>query len=79
MEITRNVFRILKSEMVTDYAKKFPLGWSFLGPAEDQKWYGTQNYIPEGLWILLHMSWSPTSKTADIKSSGLPVHWIEDS
>ena len=53
------------SEMVRDNAKRFPLGrWS--GPREEGKWYGTQNYKPEGQW---QMCWSPISKTADTQSS----------
>ena len=39
------------SAMARDYAKRFPLGhWSFLGPGEEEKWYGTQNDRPEGQW-----------------------------
>ena len=31
------------SEMMQDYARKFPFGhWSFLGPGEEEKWYGTR-------------------------------------
>ena len=31
--------------------KRFPLGHqSFLGPGEEEKWYGTHSYKPEGQW-----------------------------
>ena len=37
------------SELVRDYAKRFPLGhWCFLSPGEKEQWYGTHNYKPEG-------------------------------
>ena len=55
--------------MVRDYAKKCPLGhWSFLGLGEEEKWYGTQKYKPEGQW----------NSTADVmvsnfEDSGHPV------
>ena len=40
---------ISNSEQVTDYAKRFSRGhWSFLGPGDDEKWYGTLSYTPEG-------------------------------
>ena len=33
------------------FSKRFPLGhWSFLGPGEEDKWYGKYNYKPEGRW-----------------------------
>ena len=57
------------SEVVKDYAKKFPLGhWSVLGLGVQEKWYGTQNYITnlKDSGILLQMSRSPISKTADL-------------
>ena len=40
------------SEKVKNYAKKgFPRGqWSFLGQAEEEKWYGTYTYKLEGKW-----------------------------
>ena len=35
----------------SDYAKEFQRGhWSFLGPGDEEKWYGTCNYKPEGKW-----------------------------
>ena len=42
--------------------------WSFLGPGEEEKWYGTKNYKPEGQW----------NSTADVmvanfEDSGHPV------
>ena len=34
---------------VSDYAKKFPRGhWSFFGPGDEEKWYGTCDYKAEG-------------------------------
>ena len=38
--------------MVRDYAKRFPLGHKsfFSVLVKKQKWYGTQNYKPEGKW-----------------------------
>ena len=36
---------------VKNYARRFPLGhWSFLGPGEKDKVYGTRNDKPEGKW-----------------------------
>ena len=38
-------------EIVRDFARTFPLGHGFfLGPGEEEKRYGTQNYKPEGQW-----------------------------
>ena len=32
-------------------AKRFPRGhWTFLGPGDEKKWYGTLSYTPEGKW-----------------------------
>ena len=67
--------------MVRDYAKKCPLGhWFFFGLGEEEKWYGTQKYKPEGQW----------NSTADVMVSNFedsghpvfrayPMRWIEDS
>ena len=34
-----------------NYARRFPRGhWSFLGPGEKEKWYGTHTYKPEEHW-----------------------------
>ena len=42
---------ISNSEQVRDYAKKFQRGhWSFLGPGNEEKWYGTYTHKPEGIW-----------------------------
>ena len=39
-------------EKVRDFAKRFSLGhWSFLGPGEKEKWYGTHSYKSEGQWL----------------------------
>ena len=40
---------IWTSKHVSDYAKEFPRGhWSFLGPGNEEKWYGTYAHKPEG-------------------------------
>ena len=42
------VFRIQK---VKEYAKRVSQGhWTFLGPGDDKKWYGTLPCTPEGKW-----------------------------
>ena len=57
------------SENVKDFAKKIPLGhWSFLGPGEQEKWYGTHNYKPEGQW-----NTTADVVVANFKDSGHPV------
>ena len=39
------------SEQVKKYAKRFSQGhWTFLGPGDVEKWYGTLSYAPEGKW-----------------------------
>ena len=36
---------------VSDHAKEFQPGhWSFPGPRDEEKWYGTCNYEPEVKW-----------------------------
>ena len=38
-------------EKVKEYAKRFSQGhWTFLGPGEEKKWYGTLLYTPERKW-----------------------------
>ena len=38
--------------------KRFQLGhWSFLSPGDEEKWYGTQSYKPEGNGIPLRKTW----------------------
>ena len=40
---------ISNSEQVKNYAKRFSRGhWSFLGPGDEEKWFGTHTYKPEG-------------------------------
>ena len=40
---------ISNSEQVKNYAKRFSRGhWSFLPSGDEEKWYGTLNYAPEG-------------------------------
>ena len=42
---------ISNAREVSDYAKEFQRGhWSFFGPGDEEKWYGTCNYKPEGKW-----------------------------
>ena len=39
------------SEKVKEYAKSFSQGhWTFLGLGDEEKWYGTPPYTPEGKW-----------------------------
>ena len=34
-----------------DYAKRFQRGhWAFLGLVNEEKWYGSYSYEPEGKW-----------------------------
>ena len=45
-EIQKN---ISNSEQVQNYAKRSSRGhWTFLGPGDEKKWYGTLSYTPEG-------------------------------
>ena len=38
-------------EQVKNYAEWFSRGhWTFLGPGDEKKWYGTLSYTPEGQW-----------------------------
>ena len=40
---------IPNSEQVKNYTKRFSRGlWTFLGPADEKKWYGTLSHTPEG-------------------------------
>ena len=42
---------ISNSEKVKNYAKRFPRGhWTFLGPGDEKKWYGTLSNPLEGKW-----------------------------
>ena len=42
---------VSNSKQVSDYAKEFPRGhWSFLGPGNEEKWFGTYAHKPEGKW-----------------------------
>ena len=49
-KILKNVFFFSNSDK--NYAKKrLPRGhWSFLGPGEEEKWFGTHIYTSEGQW-----------------------------
>ena len=43
--------RISNSKEVRDYAKRFQRGhWSFFGPGNEDKWYGTYSHKPKGKW-----------------------------
>ena len=49
-DILQNVFRIPKRSIITQ-KKRFQLGhWSFVGPGDEDKWYGTHNDELEGKW-----------------------------
>ena len=40
---------ISNSDKVKEYAKRFSQGhWTFFGPGDEKKWYGTLPYTPEG-------------------------------
>ena len=40
-----------KSQTIKLYAKRFSRGhWTFAGPGDERKWYGTRDYKPEGKW-----------------------------
>ena len=42
---------ISDSEEIKNYAERFPQGhWTFLGPGDEKKWYGTLSYKPDGKW-----------------------------
>ena len=42
---------ISNREKAKEYAKRFLQGhWTFLGPGDEEKWYGTLAYSPEGKW-----------------------------
>ena len=42
---------ISKSQTIKLYAKRFTRGhWTFAGPGDERKWYGTRDYKPEGKW-----------------------------
>ena len=42
---------ISNSEQAKNYAERFPRGhWSFLGPGDEKKWYGTPSNTPQGKW-----------------------------
>ena len=39
------------SDKVKNYKRRFQHGpWSFFGPGEEETWYGTHTYKPEGQW-----------------------------
>ena len=68
------------SEKVIDYAKWFPRGhWSFLGSGEENKWYGTHTFQPEGNGMKSLMSWSKTLLEADIRYSEVSVRSTDES
>ena len=66
--------------MLGDYEKKIPMGTLDFSPVLVKKQNGMAHKITnlKDRGILLQMSWSPISKTADIQASELPVRWIGD-
>ena len=64
---------ISNSEQVRDYAKKFQQGhWSFLGPGNEEKWYGTYAYKQEGKW-----DQQANHMIKQFQQSGHPVSYSE--
>ena len=60
---------ILNAREVSDHAKKFQQGHrSFLGPGDEEKWYGTCIYKPDGKW-----DQQANQMTALFAQSGHPV------
>ena len=48
---TRKRWKLSNSENVKTYAKNFSQGHrTFLGPGDEEKWYGKAKYPPEGKW-----------------------------
>ena len=42
---------ISNSDQIKNYAEIFSQNhWTFLGPRDEKKWYGTLSYKPEGKW-----------------------------
>ena len=63
------------SEKVRNYAKMFPRGhWSFLGPGEEETWYGTHTYKPEGKWNTTADVMVENLKKVNIRYSEVSVH-----
>ena len=61
------VFRIQKK--VTEYAKRFSRGhWTFLGPGDEKKWYGTLPCTFEGKW-----NFTATRMVERFNDTGHPV------
>ena len=51
------------SEQVKNYAKRFLRGhWTFLGPGDEKKWYGTLSYTPEEMIPQPHRWWDDSKK-----------------
>ena len=66
-ETMKFVFRIEKRSK--RYAKRFLQGhWTFLGPGDEQKWYGTLPETPEGKWDS-----TATQMVERFKDTGHPV------
>ena len=60
---------ISNSEKVKEYAKRFSQEhWTFLGPGDEKKWYGTPPYTPEGNWDS-----TATQMVERFKDTGHPV------
>ena len=57
------------SEQVKNYAKRFSRGhWTFLGPGDEKKFYGTLSYTSEGKWDSI-----ATEMVGHFKETGHPV------
>ena len=60
---------ISNSGHVKNYAERISRGhWTFLGPADEKKWYGTLSYTPEGKWDSI-----TTQMVERFKETGHPV------
>ena len=60
---------VSNSEQVKNYAKRCSRGhWTFLGPGDEKKWYGTLSYTPEGKWDPI-----ATQMVERFKETGHPV------
>ena len=66
-EGTRNMY--FKFRTSQKYATRFSRGqWTFIGPGDEKKWYGTLSFTPEGKWDSI-----ATQMVERFKETGLPV------
>ena len=85
---------ISNAREVSDYAMEFQRGhWSFLGPADEEKWYGTCTYKPEGKWdqqanqmieftshrVVIAYSEAQVRSAEERKSERNTIHFTADS